>query len=169
MNLRLNFYSKIIKDINEWQEKNEYVDQVARLIYYNEIKKSAILKFVKFQFSQEILDKIEFDVQQELSQKYPSEIIDELSGIEDPLQRDLEKRKRMKNGEMIEKPFDISNVPIKEVNDTRKSKIQQYAITDKGNYNVVDIYIKFEEDSNGQIVSEIISENILTDIALIDL
>jgi hypothetical protein len=48
-------------------------------------------------------------------------------------------------------------------------KIQQYAINNKGNYETEDIYLKFEEEVNGEIVLEVVSENILSDIAKIDL
>ncbi|MCL2312002.1 MAG: hypothetical protein FWC41_05880 [Firmicutes bacterium] len=168
MPLRLNFYSRIIKDINKFHSENEYVDITSQLIFYNEIRKEAVLLFKKFNFSQEALNKIEEEVIKELSQKYPTETVDELNEIEDLLQRDLEKRKRIENGEMIKKPFDISTVPIEEVSNTRKIKIQQYATQNKGDYEIVDIYLKyFEED--GITISEVITQDILSEIVLMEI
>ncbi len=121
--IKLNFYSKILKTITEWQNKNEYVEQISQLIYYNEICRECVLKFKKFIFSEEDLDKIKIEVDKELLQKYSSEIIDELNDITDPLQKDLEKRKMIENSENIS--LNLSNIPIEEINNIRRTKIQQ--------------------------------------------
>jgi len=129
--LKLNFYSKIIKNINEFHNKNEYIDQVSQLIYYNEIRKEAIFKFVKFHLSDEVLDKIDSEVQNVL----------------------------------LLKP---TNYPTDELNNVRKTKIQQYATKNIDKITVEDIYIKYFEE-NEIITSEIIHEDILFDIASISL
>jgi len=128
MSIRLNFYSKVAKHLNEFHETQDYIDKTNQLIYFNEIRKELVVKLIKFNFSQEEL-------------------------------KDIDK--------MI---ADCNNSALSFYygDDMKKAKIQEYADANKGKYECIDVYLKFEEEY-GNVIYNIVSEDILIDIAKIDL